>query len=133
MAARLAAQIQPNAWLEAVGSAGPYLNLTYRLSSLAQVVVREAIERGAAFGGAQVEPQHVVIEFSAPNTNKPQHLGHVRNNVLGESVSRCLAHWGHRVTRVNLVNDRGIHICKSMLAYQLWGDGCSPESLGQKG
>jgi len=133
IAARLAAEILPNAWLEAVGSAGPYLNLTYRLSTLAQVVVREAIERGAAFGGAQVEPQHVVIEFSAPNTNKPQHLGHVRNNVLGESVSRCLAHWGHRVTRVNLVNDRGIHICKSMLAYQLWGDGCSPESLGQKG
>ena len=75
----------------------------------------------------------VLIEFSAPNTNKPQHLGHVRNNTLGASVSALLARVGHDVIPVNLVNDRGIHICKSMLAYERFGNGATPESTGIKG
>ncbi len=75
----------------------------------------------------------VVIEYSSPNTNKPLHLGHIRNNLLGWSVSEILKANGKKVVRVNLVNDRGIHICKSMLAWQKWGDGCTPESTGKKG
>ena len=75
----------------------------------------------------------VVIEFSSPNTNKPLHLGHIRNNLLGWSVSNLLAASGENVKRVNLVNDRGIHICKSMLAWKLYSDGETPESSGTKG
>ncbi len=75
----------------------------------------------------------VLVEFSSPNTNKPLHLGHIRNNLLGESISRILAANGHRVVKVNLVNDRGIHICKSMLAWQKWGNGETPASSGKKG
>ena len=75
----------------------------------------------------------VVVEYSSPNTNKPLHLGHIRNNLLGWSVSQLLAATGSRVKKVNLVNDRGIHICKSMLAWQRFGHGETPESSGLKG
>ncbi len=75
----------------------------------------------------------VMVEYSSPNTNKPLHLGHVRNNLLGYSLSRILEAAGNRVVKTNIVNDRGIHICKSMLAWQKWGEGCTPESTGKKG
>ena len=79
------------------------------------------------------ERKKILIEFSAPNTNKPQHLGHVRNNTLGMSLASLLKRLGHEVIEINLVNDRGIHICKSMLAYKLFGNGVTPESTGIKG
>ncbi|MDD4646331.1 MAG: arginine--tRNA ligase, partial [Bacteroidales bacterium] len=75
----------------------------------------------------------VVVEYSSPNTNKPLHLGHIRNNLLGYAVSKIVLAAGNRVKMVNLVNDRGIHICKSMLAWQKWGNGATPESSGLKG
>ena len=75
----------------------------------------------------------VMVEYSSPNTNKPLHLGHVRNNLLGYSLSCILAANGHKVVKTNIVNDRGIHICKSMLAWQKWGNGATPESTGKKG
>lgn len=75
----------------------------------------------------------VMVEYSSPNTNKPLHLGHIRNNLLGYSLSEILKANGQRVVKTNIVNDRGIHICKSMLAWQKWGEGCTPESRGQKG
>ena len=75
----------------------------------------------------------VMVEYSSPNTNKPLHLGHVRNNLLGYSLSEILKACGNRVVKTNIVNDRGIHICKSMLAWQKWGDGATPESTGKKG
>ncbi len=77
--------------------------------------------------------KHVMVEYSSPNTNKPLHLGHLRNNFLGYSVSEILKANGHRVFKANLVNDRGIHICKSMLAYRHFGNGETPESSGVKG
>ncbi len=77
--------------------------------------------------------EKVMVEYSSPNTNKPLHLGHVRNNLLGYSVSELLKADGYDVIKVNLVNDRGIHICKSMLAWQKWGNGETPESSGLKG
>ena len=85
------------------------------------------------FGRKEVSGQPVVVEYSSPNTNKPLHLGHIRNNLLGWSVSEILRANGENVVRVNLVNDRGIHICKSMIAWQKWGNGCTPESTGKKG
>ena len=75
----------------------------------------------------------VMIEYSSPNTNKPLHLGHIRNNLLGFSLSRILKANGNKVVKTNIVNDRGIHICKSMLAWQKWGNGDTPESVGKKG
>ncbi len=77
--------------------------------------------------------KRVLIEYSAPNTNKPQHLGHVRNNTLGMSLASLFSRVGHDVIQINLVNDRGIHICKSMLAYERFGAGATPESTGVKG
>ena len=85
------------------------------------------------FGRKPASGKNVVIEYSSPNTNKPLHLGHIRNNLLGWSVSEIMKANGKNVVRVNLVNDRGIHICKSMLAWQKWGNGCTPESTGKKG
>ncbi len=75
----------------------------------------------------------VMIEYSSPNTNKPLHLGHVRNNLLGYSLAQILEASGHRVVKTNIVNDRGVHICKSMLAWLRWGNGETPESSGKKG
>jgi len=75
----------------------------------------------------------VMVEYSSPNTNKPLHLGHVRNNLLGHSLSEVLKANGYKVIKTNLVNDRGIHICKSMLAWKKWGNGATPESTGKKG
>jgi arginyl-tRNA synthetase len=90
--------------------------------------------RNTSFGLKQVEPGNpVVVEFSSPNTNKPLHLGHIRNNLLGYSVSKILEADGKTVKKVNLVNDRGIHICKSMLAWKLFGNEVTPESSGKKG
>ena len=85
------------------------------------------------FGRKEVSGKPVIVEYSSPNTNKPLHLGHIRNNLLGWSVSEILKANGENVVRVNLVNDRGIHICKSMIAWQRWGNGCTPESTGKKG
>ncbi|MDE6811961.1 MAG: arginine--tRNA ligase [Muribaculaceae bacterium] len=75
----------------------------------------------------------VMVEYSSPNTNKPLHLGHVRNNLLGYSLAEILKANGKKVVKTNIVNDRGIHICKSMLAWKKWGNGATPESVGKKG
>ena len=85
------------------------------------------------FGKIKSNGQKVMVEYSSPNTNKPLHLGHVRNNLLGYAVAELLKADGYEVFKVNLVNDRGIHICKSMLACQKWGNGETPDSSGLKG
>ncbi|MCC9167150.1 arginine--tRNA ligase [Pontibacter harenae] len=86
-----------------------------------------------AYGQAEPSGKNVIVEYSSPNTNKPLHLGHLRNNFLGYSVAEILKANGHKVLKANLVNDRGIHICKSMLAYQKMGNGETPASSGIKG
>ena len=82
---------------------------------------------------ATEESPLVMVEYSSPNTNKPLHLGHIRNNLLGYALSNIIAANGNKVVKTNIVNDRGIHICKSMLAWQKWGDGETPASSGKKG
>ena len=91
------------------------------------------IAADVSFGDAAPTGRTIMIEYSSPNTNKPLHLGHIRNNLLGYSVAQILKANGHNVIKVNLVNDRGIHICKSMLAWQLYGGGETPASTGMKG
>ena len=110
-----------------------FLNLTLSKSFWAGVV--EAADADADYGYVKAGPDAplVMIEYSSPNTNKPLHLGHVRNNLLGYSLSRLLEVCGNKVVKTNIVNDRGIHICKSMLAWKKWGNGATPESTHQKG
>ena len=108
-----------------------FLNLvvdaSFWASRFAEIVATEN------YGMAEPSGRTIMIEYSSPNTNKPLHLGHIRNNLLGYSVATILKANGHNVIKVNLVNDRGIHICKSMLAWQLYGGGETPQSSGMKG
>src|SRR5690606_14330905 len=87
----------------------------------------------ADFGFFPANGRNIMVEYSSPNTNKPLHLGHIRNNLLGYSVAEILKAYGYNVIKANLVNDRGIHICKSMLAWQRWGNGETPASANIKG
>ena len=97
--------------------------------------VLDAIAKNPTFGfrAADENSPLVMVEYSSPNTNKPLHLGHVRNNLLGYSLAEILKACGNRVVKTNIVNDRGIHICKSMLAWKKWHNGQTPESTGMKG
>ncbi|MBF1370900.1 MAG: arginine--tRNA ligase [Porphyromonas sp.] len=110
-----------------------FLNLS--IAPAAWVEDFNAIRSDKTFGHKQAtaDAPFVMVEYSSPNTNKPLHLGHVRNNLLGYSIARILEASGNRVFKTNIVNDRGIHICKSMLAWQRWGNGVTPESTGKKG
>lgn len=110
-----------------------FLNLS--IAPAAWIEDFNAIRSDKTFGHKQAaaDAPFVMVEYSSPNTNKPLHLGHVRNNLLGYSIARILEASGNRVFKTNIVNDRGIHICKSMLAWQRWGNGATPESTGKKG
>ena len=116
-----------------VGSAGPYINISINRAQLTASVLAGVESAGDRWGaGEELKGRRIMIEFSSPNTNKPLHLGHLRNDILGESCARILSCRGAEVHKVNLVNDRGIHICKSMLAYRKFAEGRSPEQLGVK-
>ena len=110
-----------------------FLNLV--VSPAAWLGLLNDIDADPTFGMRQAtdESPLVMIEYSSPNTNKPLHLGHVRNNLLGWSLAQIMQANGNKVVKTNIVNDRGIHICKSMLAWQKWGNGETPESSGKKG
>ncbi len=110
-----------------------FLNLNIATSSW--LMLLNCINADEKFGEktAANDSPLVMIEYSSPNTNKPLHLGHVRNNLLGWSLSRIMEANGNKVVKTNIVNDRGIHICKSMLAWQKWGNGETPETSGKKG
>ena len=110
-----------------------FLNLV--IDSSAWEALLDEIHADPAFGIVPVTDQSplVMIEYSSPNTNKPLHLGHVRNNLLGGALANIMSANGNKVVKTNIVNDRGIHICKSMLAWLKWGNGETPESTGKKG
>lgn len=110
-----------------------FLNITIRSSFWTDMLNRVATTPDYGFTPVTDDSQLVMIEYSSPNTNKPLHLGHVRNNLLGYSLSRIMQACGYKVVKTNIVNDRGIHICKSMLAWLKWGNGATPESTGKKG
>ncbi len=120
---------------------GPYVNVRLNKTSSVTEVLKTIHSQGSDFGSFNQEGKkpfdgrRVMIEYSSPNTNKPLHLGHMRNDALGESISRILKKAGAEVYRVNIINNRGVHICKSMLAYKLFHEknGDTPESLGIKG
>ncbi len=110
-----------------------FLNLTISRTFWLQKLLEIEADENHGKKGITAEAPVYVVEYSSPNTNKPLHLGHIRNNLIGHSISSILEANGFKVQKVNLVNDRGIHICKSMLAWQKWGHGETPVSTGKKG
>lgn len=106
--------------------AGPYLNLFFAPTALYQQVMQSPLSTEI------YKDQTVLVEYSSPNTNKPLHLGHMRNHALGISVANLYESCGANTVRTCIINDRGVHICKSMLAYQIWGNGETPTSTGEK-
>jgi len=117
-------------FIEKVESKGPYINIFLAKTSVSNSVLA-SIFTGAAFE-TKLGSGKVMVEYSSPNTNKPLHVGHLRNNILGLAISNLLSSTGHDVIKANLVNDRGVHICKSMLAYKLWGNNRDPIKEGIK-
>ncbi len=122
---------------DGIGSAeavNGYVNIRFDGNTLLKGAIREALNSGDKLGTVDDHKgEKLLIEFSGPNTNKPQHLGHVRNNILGLAMSNLFEAVGYELIRTNIINDRGIHICKSMLAYKLFGDDATPESRDRKG
>ena len=113
---------------------GPYFNVKLDISALSPEILKEVNEKGRDYGKSDKKKgTKTMVEFSCPNTNKPLHLGHMRNDSIGESVSALIKSQGSDVMKVNLINNRGVHICKSMLAYKTFGNGETPESTGEKG
>ena len=135
LAQGLAALVAKDPEVEGMGQAkaeGPYLNVRLERSGVTASVLAEAVKE--AWGsGSFLSGKKVMVEFSSPNTNKPLHLGHLRNDVLGESIARILSKAGAEVRKINHPNDRGVHICKSMLAYMAYGEGRTPADEGLKG
>ncbi|MEK6918792.1 MAG: arginine--tRNA ligase [Nanoarchaeota archaeon] len=116
---------------EEIRASGPYVNFFMNKKAITAEVLKEVLKQKSNYGKSN-EKEKVLIEFPSPNTNKPLHLGHMRNMSIGESVSRILEFNGKKVVRVNLNNDRGVHICKSMLAYERWGEGDTPQKSNMK-
>ena len=108
--------------------AGPYINIKIDIKNNAKKIINKVLTEKEEYGcGVWLANQKIMIEFSCPNTNKPLHLGHLRNDAIGASIAKILKASGAEVQKVNLINDRGIHICKSMLAYQKFGNGTNPQ------
>lgn len=123
----LAKSIKLSKYIKKVEVKGPYLNFFVNKSELAKETLSGIEKEKDRFGMGPAKKQKIMIEFCAPNTNKPLHLGHVRNLMLGESASRLFEAQGNKVIRANLINDRGIHICKSMYAYSKWAKKKEPD------
>lgn len=131
---KLADAIPASEFIDRVQPAGPYLNFFVNNENLFRITCSRILAAPETSGHSNIGAgEKILIEYSAPNTNKPQHLGHIRNNLLGIALTNLQRAIGHETFPVNLVNDRGVHICKSMLAYQKFGENKTPESAGIKG
>ncbi|MFC1721409.1 arginine--tRNA ligase [Patescibacteria group bacterium] len=136
VAEKIAAKLGSLGFVGQAQAAGPFINITFSSQAgayLAKEVIEKVIEEGGNYGHGESKNQKVMVEYVSPNTNKPLHLGHVRNQALGSSLVKLLSAAGYDVIPAIIINDRGIHICKSMLAYQRWGQGETPEDAGMKG
>ncbi|MBB6212709.1 arginine--tRNA ligase [Borreliella californiensis] len=113
---------------------GPYLNIKIPRKEYIKNTIQMVNAQKDAYGASKyLDNKKIILEFSSPNTNKPLHVGHLRNDVIGESLSRILKTVGAKITKINLINDRGVHICKSMLAYKKFGNDITPEKAFKKG
>ncbi|HOJ64594.1 MAG TPA: arginine--tRNA ligase [Spirochaetota bacterium] len=132
IATKVKEAISNNPLIEKVDIKGAYLNIFLNKKIVTNTLIKEILEKRGNFGKENRKNIKVLIEFSSPNTNKPLHLGHCRNNVIGDAISRIFDFYGYDVIKINLINDRGIHICKSMLAYKLFGNNTTPEKENKK-
>jgi len=132
IAQELAKSIKPNKSIKEIKAIGPYLNFFVNKEKLSENVLKKIFDEKDCYGTQKKTNKKIIIEYPGPNTNKPLHLGHVRNMCLGYALSRILEANGNDVIHVNINNDRGVHICKSMLAYQKWGKDDSPEKSKMK-
>lgn len=129
----IASKIESDGIVEKAENQGPYVNLKLTNAALMSVLY-EVIDKKENFGNWKIGMgEKIMVEFLGPNTNKPIHLGHLRNGSIGMAISNILEKTGHKVLKANIINDRGIHISKSMLAYQKWGENSTPESFRMKG
>lgn len=136
IATEIKAAIEENKpeFITSIDNVGPYLNFKLDKTAFFNEIYNQVKANPENYGNSEIgKDQTVMVEFSSPNTNKPLHLGHVRNNLLGDAVSRLHDACSFKVVKSNLLNDRGIHICKAMYAYQQFGNGETPESAGLKG
>jgi arginyl-tRNA synthetase len=134
IAKALADAISADEVIESAAAAGPYINFRLANRVLFGAALDAILAAGARYGHVPLgRNRRVMVEYLSPNTNKPLHLGHLRNAALGISVSRMLEASGHRLVKSILINDRGVHICKSMLAWERFGNGATPQSEGVKG
>ena len=128
IANEIAENSAPTEFIEKITSAGPYVNFFVKKSKFFELVLNDVMKLKGAYGKSlSGKGKTVMVEFSTPNTNKPQHLGHVRNNVLGSAIASVLDFSSYKAIRSNLINDRGVHICKSMIAYKKWGENKEPD------
>ena len=133
IAEELSKKIKKKSPITDVKATGPYINFFVDKNKLAEHTIKEIIKCDVCYGTWPSKKQKVMVEYPAPNTNKPLHLGHVRNMLLGNSILNILAFAGYQAIPVDWVNDRGVHICKSMLAYKKWGKlGGNPQLLLHK-
>jgi len=126
IASELAGKIKPAKSISKIEAKGPYINFFVDSEKIAAATIKNILKQKDYYGEGS-NNKKVVIEYPSPNTNKPLHLGHVRNMLLGQSLSNILSFSGHKVSQVNLNNDRGVHICKAMLAYKLFGKNKKPD------
>lgn len=133
IAGELAEALGKQDFIDIAKAAGPYVNVTFSPQLFAQIVIDQVLKDEDKYGYSPDRGENVMVEYISPNTNKPLHLGHVRNGVLGMALVRLFEAAGYMTIPALLLNDRGIHICKSMVAYQCWGNGDTPESVGEKG
>ena len=130
----LVANLPELAIVSDIKTTGPYINFFFNRGVVIKDICERIIQQDIYYGrNISMQGQKVMVEFSSPNTNKPLHLGHLRNTLLGDALASILQANGADVIRVNLINDRGVHICKTILAYQKWGNKATPESLNIKG
>ncbi len=130
---KISSDITERVLISKVACMGPYLNFFVNKAAMAKSLILEALKRSDLFGSSKpAKKERIMVEYSAPNANKPQHLGHIRNNVLGMAISNILEFAGHKVIRVNWINDRGIAMCKVILAYDRWGNERTPKDAGRK-
>jgi arginyl-tRNA synthetase len=134
VAAAVAENFVATSSIRKLEAAGPYLNIQVEAGQFIGVVCETICKSKENFGRSQDgKGRRVMVEYSSPNTNKPLHIGHVRNNLIGMALANVLEFCGYGVVKANLVNDRGVHICKSMLAYDKWGNDTTPQLSGVKG
>jgi len=135
IAEELASAVGKNSVIKEITATGSYLNFRVNESSLFGALINQIVgtEKRNFLQSQQNQGEIIMVEYLSPNTNKPLHLGHLRNGALGMAISGLLENSGASVVKANLINDRGIHICKSMLAWQKWGNNSTPQSFGMKG